>query len=97
MPDEPTSLADGWLSELHAGTPLDDVLSGTGGVAAWLWSRWRTLAASGLSEEDLTQIVRGYGREIWLWLAGERTWVQCCSGLIGRVDRRLGERAPTGV
>jgi hypothetical protein len=33
--------------------------------------------------------VLGYQREIWLWLAGERTWAQCCSGLIGRINRRL--------
>ena len=26
---------------------------------------------------------------VWLWLAGERTWAQCCSGLIGRINRRV--------
>ena len=50
-------------------------------------------------------IVADYRREIWLWLAGERTWAQCCSGLIGRITRRLRrarrrvspDRPPPGV
>jgi len=28
-------------------------------------------------------------RELWLWLAGERVWSQACSGLLGRVERRV--------
>ena len=90
-PDEPTALAGGWLAELHAGTPLDEVLRGDGGVTAWLWSRWCSLATVGFSESDLAAVVQGYKREIWLWLAGERTWAHCSSGLVGRVDRRLDE------
>ncbi|HXZ61731.1 MAG TPA: hypothetical protein VEG62_03240 [Acidimicrobiales bacterium] len=96
VPDEPTARAEEWLARLHGGTSLDGVLGGPDGVTAWLWSRWRSLGSVGLSEEDLARIARGYGREIWLWLAGERTWVQCCSGLIGRVGRRLDQRAPAG-
>jgi hypothetical protein len=42
-----------------------------------------------MSEEGLERVVLDYRREIWLWLAGERTWAQCCSGLIGRINRRL--------
>jgi hypothetical protein len=42
-----------------------------------------------MSEETLGLIVLGYRREIWLWLAGERTWAQCCSGLVGRINRQL--------
>jgi hypothetical protein len=49
-----------------------------------------------MSEDDLARIVVEYRREIWLWLAGERTWAQCCSGLIGRIDRRLAASALSG-
>ena len=29
------------------------------------------------------------GREVWLWVAGERTWSQMADGLAGRIARRL--------
>ena len=89
IPEEPEVQAERWLAAVQDGRTLDDVLIGTGGLSEWLWSRWRALASSGLDQRALDAIVRGYGRELWLWLAGERTWTQCCSGLIGRIDRRL--------
>ena len=95
-PAEPTVRAEEWLAAVADGRPIDDVLTGDEGVAAWLWTRWRTLAAVGLHEGDLTNIVVGYRRELWLWLAGERTWTQCCSGLIGRINRRLTGGDGTG-
>ena len=49
------------------------------------------LASAGVDEDELGLIVLGYRREIWLWLAGERTWAQCCSGLIGRITRRIAD------
>jgi hypothetical protein len=89
VPDEPTSRAEQWLAAVLGGRELAAVLTEDGdGVTAWLWSRWRALSATGLNEADLGLIVLGYRREVWLWLAGERTWVQCCSGLIGRINRR---------
>jgi hypothetical protein len=89
VPDEPTVLAEGWLVAVLDGRELDGVLGEEDGMTAWFWNRWRTLASAGLSEQGLGQIVLGYKRELWLWLAGERTWAQCCSGLIGRINRRL--------
>jgi hypothetical protein len=90
VPDEPTAHAERWLAAVLDGQALSDVLSDeTDGVTSWFWSRWRTLASGGLDEGDLASIVLGYRRELWLWLAGERTWVACCSGLIGRINRRL--------
>ena len=90
VPDEPTTQAEGWLAAVLDGRDLESVLDEEkDGVTAWLWSRWRSLAAVGLNEEGLGLIVLGYRRELWLWLAGERTWAQCCSGLIGRINRRL--------
>ncbi len=88
VPDEPTTLAEKWLESIHDGKGLDAVLIGDDGVVAWLWARWRSLASTGLTEDELERIVLDYRREIWLWLAGERTWAQCCSGLIGRISRR---------
>jgi hypothetical protein len=92
VPDEPTARAEAWLAAVVDGQALADVLSAEDGVAAWLWSRWRSLAGLGVSEEDVRAMVLEYRREIWLWLAGERTWAQCCSGLIGRIARRIAAR-----
>jgi hypothetical protein len=90
VPDEPSALAVVWADEVVGeGRDLEAVLRGADGLALWLWSRWRSLGAVGVSEEDLERVVVDYRREIWLWLAGERTWAQCCSGLIGRINRRL--------
>jgi hypothetical protein len=92
VPDEPAVLAEAWLAAVLDGSELDVVLGDeASGVTSWFWSRWRTLASVGLSEQGLGEIVLGYRREIWLWLAGERTWAQCCSGLIGRINRRLAD------
>jgi hypothetical protein len=91
VPDEPTARAEGWLRAVEAGDGLEQVLTGPDGVTSWLWTRWRSLAAAGLDERALGRIVLDYRRELWLWLAGERTWAQCCSGLIGRITRRMGE------
>ncbi|HTU39313.1 MAG TPA: hypothetical protein VMF35_15050 [Acidimicrobiales bacterium] len=92
VPDEPTAHAERWLAAVLDGQELDDVLTGADGVVEWLWTRWRSLTAAGLDEADLRGVVLGYRREIWLWLAGERTWAQCCSGLIGRISRRIAAR-----
>lgn len=90
VPDEPSRLAEAWLASVLGGRALDDVLNDEqDGVTTWFWSRWRTLDSAGLHEDELGRIVLGYKREVWLWLAGERTWAHCCSGLIGRVNRRL--------
>jgi hypothetical protein len=90
VPDEPVVLAEGWLNAVLDGRSLFDVIAeDESGMTAWFWSRWRSLASAGLAEHELRPIVLGYRRELWLWLAGERTWTQCCSGLIGRINRRL--------
>jgi len=41
---------------------------------------------------DVKAVCKGYERELWLWLVGERTWTQCASGLEGRFLRRLKAR-----
>jgi hypothetical protein len=97
VPDEPVARAEDWLHAVRQGRDLDDVLRGDDGIVSWLWSRWRSIGPAGLSEADLEKIVLDYRREVWLWLAGERTWVQCCSGLIGRITRRFAQSDPAGA
>lgn len=41
---------------------------------------------------QLSAACGGYSRELWLWLAGERSWEQCAAGLEGRIRRRLGSQ-----
>jgi hypothetical protein len=97
LPDEPVARAQIWTDAvIGEGRDLEEVLTTADGLVPWLWSRWRTLASAGMSEDELTQVVVDYRREIWLWLAGERTWAQCCSGLIGRISRRLVSDHPVG-
>ena len=95
VPDEPVARAEKWRAALRADRDVDDVLSGADGVTAWLWARWRApLAAAALDEDALGRIVTDYRRELRLWLEGDRTWAQCCSGLIGRITRRIERGDP---
>jgi hypothetical protein len=89
MPDEPTVRADAWLTAVLDGNDLASVLGAEDGLIPWLWSRWSSLSKVGMSYDEFAQIVMAYRREVWLWLAGERIWNQCCSGLLGRVSRRI--------
>ena len=91
VPDEPTGRADDWLHAVVNGADLESVLAGDDGVAAWLWHRWSSLTSVGVTRDAFTAMVVEYRRELWLWLAGERTWAQACSGLIGRISRRIGQ------
>ena len=97
LPDEPVLRAEAWAEAvIGAGRDLESVLTAADGLVPWLWSRWRTLASAGMAEDELARDVLGYRREISLWLAGEPTWAQCCSGLIGRIGRRLASDHPVG-
>ena len=96
VPDEPTARAAGWLAAVLDGDDLIDVLRADDGLVPWLWSRWSTLSKVGLTRVEFENVVIGYRREIWLWLAGERIWTQCCSGLVGRVSRRTAQVVDPG-
>jgi hypothetical protein len=93
VPDEPTARAEAWLAAVVNGNDLVAVLRAEDGFVPWLWSRWNTVGKVGVTQDEFVQIVVGYRREIWLWLAGERIWSQCCSGLLGRVNRRIVQGA----
>ncbi|HXR54849.1 MAG TPA: hypothetical protein VN793_07355 [Acidimicrobiales bacterium] len=86
VPSEPDRSV--WWSRVMESATVDEVIEKEDGVAPWLWERWRVLESAGVDRARFIAIVTGYRREIWLWLMGERTWAQCCSGLIGRIDRR---------
>jgi hypothetical protein len=59
-------------------------------IADPLWESWGdALQQLGMGREQFGQIVAGYGNELRLWVAGERPWQHCISGLAGRVERRL--------
>jgi hypothetical protein len=90
LPDEPAGRREHWRAAVLDGKDLSDVVGGgDDGVAGWLWARWSTLAAHGMGEEAFSTVVVDYRRELWLWLTGDRLWEQCCSGLIGRIGRRV--------
>jgi hypothetical protein len=96
VPDEPTVRAEAWLAAILDGAELSDVLAADDGLIRWLWSRWSTLSGAGVTFDDFAAMVVDYRRELWLWLAGERTWAQACSGLVGRIGRRIPADAPGG-
>lgn len=91
VPSEPAAQRSAWYQAVLGGKELAEVVGGECGIAGWFWERWRVLASVGLDRAAFGSVVSAYRREIWLWLAGERTWEQCCSGLLGRLDRRIAE------
>jgi hypothetical protein len=95
LPDEPSARRGEWYARVLGGEDLTDVIDGDGGVADWLFSRWQVLASAGVTRKAFDAQVMAYRRELWLWLHGDRTWEQCCSGLIGRVERHAAP-APAG-
>ena len=73
----------------------------TSASASWLWERWRpALEPAGMDREAFVDVVIGYGRELWLWLMGERQWDEFVVGP-GRTGgpapaRPLSRRPATG-
>jgi len=92
LPAEPVRRREQWRAAARGGKDPAAVVAGPDGVVGWLWERWSTLGAHGMDEEAFSAVVVGYRRELWLWLAGDRVWEQCCAGLIGRISRRLASQ-----
>ena len=86
-PDEPVVQAETWRAELNDGTPIGKVISDSGGITDWAWHRWRAIEADGVSRDDLELVLQRSGRELWLWLMGERTWAQAIATVLGRLSR----------
>jgi hypothetical protein len=87
LPEEPSAKRTEWYGRILDGEELTAVVTAEDGIAAWLYSRWQALAGAGVDRAAFTAQAVAYRRELWLWLHGDRTWEQCCSGLIGRVER----------
>ena len=95
LPEEPRalrSMARTLLDQApETGLPL--VVRGEW-LADPLWECWGDLLREqGMGREQFGHVVAGYGNELRLWVAGERPWQHCISGLAGRVERRLSPSA----
>jgi hypothetical protein len=88
--EEPLGQRERWRREILCGRDLGDAVRAPDGVAGWLWARWPALPSLGVDAEGFRSLLLDYRREIWFWLEGDRTWEQCCTGLAGRIGRRLG-------
>jgi hypothetical protein len=91
VPEEPAELRER-VRALARQDPAaaGDLLGAGEWITEPLWRRWGpALERAGLDREWLRRLAVGYRRELWLWVAGERTWAQCAGGLLGRVRRRL--------
>jgi hypothetical protein len=90
IPEEPTDLREWMRSSLLSGADPRKDFTNDVCLGLWLWERWRSsLEPAGLDREAFVDVIESYGREIWLWIIGERRWEQCIEGLVGRVARRL--------
>lgn len=92
VPEEPVLHRERWRRQVEDGADWATVVDRAGGLTAWLWERWQALGAAGMDGARFAATVAGYQKELWYWVLGERQWAQVCSGLIGRVERRLPAR-----
>jgi hypothetical protein len=90
LPDEPLDLRAGLRDALLSGQDWRKGFSDDICIGLWVWGRWQpALEPNGMSREEFVDIVIADKRELWLWLMGERQWIQFLSALAGRVVRRL--------
>lgn len=90
VPAEPVELREQLRAELLEGAMWEDRFGPELGVGDVLWSAWSgVLGGGGLTRERFGGVVRGYRRELWFWVLGDRMWDQVVSGLAGRLCRRL--------
>lgn len=90
LPHEPVDLKEGLRNALLDGQDWRDGFTDDICIGVWLWRSWQpALEPVGMSREDFVEVVIANQRELWLWLMGERQWIQFLTGLAGRVVRRL--------
>jgi len=88
--DEPVEMRDGLRTAILEGADWREGFTNDICIGVFLWERWRpTLEPAGMDREAFVDVVVDYGRELWLWLMGERRWDEFVVGLAGRVSRRL--------
>ena len=89
-PEEPEEMRVSLRDALLGGADWREGFADDICVGLWLWERWRpALEPAGMARETFIDVIVEYGREVWLWLMGERVWGQLLDGLAGRVARRL--------
>jgi hypothetical protein len=90
LPEEPVDIKIGLRDALLEGQNWRDGFSDEICIGLWLWGQWRpALEPSGMSREEFVDAVVANRRELWLWLIGDRQWIQFVTGLAGRIIRRL--------
>ena len=94
LPEEPLDLKAGLRDALLEGRDWREGIGDDVCLAVWLWKLWQpALEPFGMSREDFVDHVTGYRHELWLWVIGERQWLQFTTGLAGRVVRRLPQNS----
>jgi hypothetical protein len=89
-PEEPSDMRVALRDALLSGADWREGFADDICLGLWLWERWRpSLEPAGMERETFIEVVVSFGREVWLWLMGERLWDQLVDGLAGRVARRL--------
>jgi hypothetical protein len=98
LPDEPEDLKAGLRDALLDGQDWRAGFSDDICIGVWLWRWWQpALEPAGMDRERFVEIVTDNGRELWLWLMGERQWSQFVTALAGRVGRRLPTPSPAAA
>ena len=90
VPAEPAELRAAIATEVLGGADWEERFGAGLGVGDVLWPEWGALLeASGMDRQRFDGVVRGYRRELWFWVLGERLWEQVATGLAGRLVRRI--------
>lgn len=90
LPSEPEDLKAGLRDALLDGQDWRAGFSDDICIGVWLWRWWQpALEPAGMTREHFVDVVSANDRELWLWLMGDRQWIQFLSALAGRVGRRL--------
>jgi hypothetical protein len=90
LPEEPVELRSALRDALLDGKQWRDGLDDDLCIGRWLWERWGlSLEHEGLDRDGFFDALEANRRELWLWLVGERQWVQFLEGQAGRIVRRL--------
>ncbi len=85
LPEEPVDLKANLRDALLEGHDRHEEFTDDMCLAIWLWSLWQpALEPYGMTREDFFDHVIAYRHELWLWLIGDRQWLQYVTGLAGR-------------
>ncbi len=90
LPAEPEGVRRLLRAALLDGAEWEEQFGPELGLGEVLWPAWEeALSSGGLDREQFGSVLRGYRREVWFWVLGDRIWAQMVTGLAGRLARRL--------